>query len=71
MFFMITGNPRDAGILPRGLDVVFNSISGKQWPGMNLKLSMFCDVMKLTPAQEEQEQKTKERILKLNSRNVS
>ena len=60
------GNPRDAGVLPRGLDVLFNSISGKQWPGMDLKPGMFNDVVKLSPEDEEKERKIKERTLKLN-----
>ncbi|XP_076451814.1 uncharacterized protein LOC143287590 [Babylonia areolata] len=65
--YTIQGNARDAGILPRGLDVLFNSISGKQWPGMDLKPNMFCDVVKLSPDDEEKERKMKERTLKLNS----
>ncbi|KAK7093265.1 hypothetical protein V1264_007051 [Littorina saxatilis] len=65
--YTIQGNPRNAGVLPRGLDVLFNSINGKQWPGMDLKPHMFCDVVKLSPEQEETERKLKERTLKLNS----
>ena len=68
--YFYPGNPHEAGILPRGLDVLFNSISGKQWPGMDLKPSMFCDVVKLSPEEEEREQKVKERTLRLNSSDV-
>ena len=67
---VFSGNPDDAGILPRGLDVLFNSISGKQWPGMDLKPRMFCDVVKLSPEEEERERKIKERTLRLNSGEV-
>ncbi|KAK7497988.1 hypothetical protein BaRGS_00010859, partial [Batillaria attramentaria] len=65
--YTIQGNPREAGVLPRGLDVLFNSISGKQWPTMDLKPRMFNDVVKLSPTEEEEERKVKERTLKLNS----
>jgi hypothetical protein len=57
-------------VLPRGLDVIFNSINGKQWPGMDLKPKMFCNVVKLSPEEEEEERKVKERTLKLNSSEV-
>ncbi|VDH94739.1 kinesin family member 20 [Mytilus galloprovincialis] len=41
--YTIQGKPKDAGILPRALDVLFNSINGKQWPNNNLKPKMFMD----------------------------
>ena len=37
---------------------------------MDLKPSMFCDVVKLSPEEEEREQKVKERTLRLNSSEV-
>lgn len=65
--YTIQGNPQDAGVLPRALDVLFNSISGKQWPTMNLKPCMFNDVVTLSSAEEEEEHRLKERILKMNT----
>ncbi|KAK3583753.1 hypothetical protein CHS0354_022786 [Potamilus streckersoni] len=63
--YTIQGNPSDAGVLPRALDVLFNSISGKQWSHMNLKPTMFTDVIRLTEDEELREKKIKEKILRL------
>ncbi|XP_048250049.1 kinesin-like protein KIF20B isoform X1 [Haliotis rufescens] len=65
--YTIQGKPHDAGLLPRALDVLFNSISGKQWPGMDLKPKMFTDVRKLTPEEEEKERRIKEKTLRMCS----
>jgi len=65
------GNPKDAGVLPRALDVLFNSIQNRQWDGMNLKPKMFMDVTRLSADQELEERKTKDRILKLSCDDVS
>ncbi|XP_046579604.1 LOW QUALITY PROTEIN: kinesin-like protein KIF20B [Haliotis rubra] len=65
--YTIQGKPHDAGLLPRALDVLFNSISGKQWPGMDLKPKMFTDVRKLTPEEEEKERRIKEKTLSMSS----
>ena len=67
----MTGNPKDAGILPRALDVLFNSISGQQWEPMNLKPKMFMGVQRLTSDEELKERKVKERVLKLSLEDVS
>ncbi|XP_060582779.1 kinesin-like protein KIF20A [Ruditapes philippinarum] len=64
--YTIQGNPKDAGILPRALDVLFNSINKRQWDGMDLKPKMFIDVTRLTPEQELMERKIKERVMKLS-----
>lgn len=66
-----TGEPKDAGILPRALDVLFNSISNKQCHSMNLKPKMFTDVVKLSPDQVEYERKIKEKTLKLSNEEVT
>lgn len=63
--FSTTGKPKDAGILPRALDVIFNSINGKQWPNNRLKPKMFMDVMKLSTDQAEEDLKIKERTMKM------
>ncbi|CAH1784367.1 unnamed protein product [Owenia fusiformis] len=63
--YTIQGNPKDAGILPRTLDVLFNSIQGRQWGGMSLKPRMFSDIVKLSTRQEAAEQKVKDSVMKL------
>ncbi|XP_056374539.1 kinesin-like protein KIF20A [Hyla sarda] len=57
--FTIQGTPKDGGILPRSLDVVFDHIRGRQYVKMNLKPYLGNDVMKLDPAQVKQEEAMK------------
>ncbi|XP_069816132.1 kinesin-like protein KIF20A isoform X1 [Dendropsophus ebraccatus] len=57
--FTIQGTPKDGGILPRSLDVVFDHIRGRQYVKMNLKPYLGNDVMKLDPAQVKQEESMK------------
>uniref|UniRef100_A0A8C5MF53 Kinesin-like protein n=1 Tax=Leptobrachium leishanense TaxID=445787 RepID=A0A8C5MF53_9ANUR len=57
--FTIQGSPKDGGILPRALDVLFSSIQGRRYPRMNLKPYLGNDVMKLDPAQLKQEEALK------------
>ena len=66
----LSGNPKDGGILPRALDVLFNSIQGKQWDDVSLKPKMFSDVYKLTPKQMEVEERIKESVMKMASEEV-
>ncbi|XP_074641317.1 uncharacterized protein LOC141899063 [Tubulanus polymorphus] len=63
----ILGNPHDAGILPRSLDVVFNSIEGKQWTSMTLKPKLFCDVARLNANQIEVEKLVKQKVFAMAS----
>ncbi|XP_033763361.1 LOW QUALITY PROTEIN: kinesin-like protein KIF20B [Pecten maximus] len=65
--YTIQGQPSDAGVLPRALDVLFNSINGKQVEGMKLKPNMFTDVTKLSSAEEEAEKNFKEKTLKMSN----
>ena len=65
-FLIVAGNPKDAGILPRALDVLFNSIHGRQWEPMNLKPKLFLGVQKLSEDEELRERKIKEKVLKLS-----
>ncbi|XP_064636919.1 kinesin-like protein KIF20B [Lineus longissimus] len=65
--YTILGKPNDSGILPRSLDVVFNSIEGKQWASMSLKPHMFCDVIALSETQQEIEQKVKDKVFRLST----
>ncbi|KAG8570811.1 hypothetical protein GDO81_011431 [Engystomops pustulosus] len=61
--FTIQGTPKDGGILPRSLDVVFDHIKGRQYAKMNLKPYLGNDVMKLDPSQVKQEEATKASLL--------
>ena len=67
---MFVGVPHDVGILPRALDVLFNSISGKQMEDMSLKPQMFCDVVRLSPTDVEKELTLKESTLKMATSEV-
>ncbi|KAK3090559.1 hypothetical protein FSP39_012688 [Pinctada imbricata] len=64
--YTVQGEPRDAGILPRTLDVLFNSISGKHWGKANLKPKMFTDVVRLSDTEEDLEIRKKEETLKFS-----
>jgi len=61
--YTIQGKQEDAGILPRCLDVIFNSISGKQLIDSDLKPNMFTDVIRLSPEEVLAEKKLKQRTL--------
>ncbi|CAG5128649.1 unnamed protein product, partial [Candidula unifasciata] len=65
--YTIQGQPQNAGILPRCLDVIFNSINGKQIPSSTtLKPRMFTDIVRLSPSEVLLERKLKERTLKMS-----
>ncbi|KAM4028633.1 kinesin-like protein KIF20A [Anomaloglossus baeobatrachus] len=57
--FTIQGTPKDGGILPRSLDVVFDHIKGRQYVKMNLKPYLGNDVMMLDATQVKQEEAMK------------
>ncbi|KAM9308045.1 kinesin-like protein KIF20A [Gastrophryne carolinensis] len=57
--FTIQGTPKDGGILPRSLDVIFGHIGGQRYPKMNLKPFLGSDVMKLDATQVKQEESSK------------
>ena len=65
------GDASDAGILPRSLDVIFNSIANKQLESVQFKPKCFCDVTRLTTEQSEQEMKIKDCVLKMADNEVS
>ncbi|XP_069477168.1 kinesin-like protein KIF20A [Ambystoma mexicanum] len=54
--FTIQGTPKDGGILPRSLDVLFNRIRGKHYLKMDFKPFLSNHVMKLVDAQVKQEE---------------
>ena len=51
--------------MPRALDVVFNSINGRQYDRMNLKPDMFSGVLRLSKDQEVRELATKDAVMKM------
>ena len=61
--YTIQGTPKDGGILPRSLDVLFNSIQGKQYDRMNLKPRFCSDVARLGVEAEQKEQVLKNVLL--------
>ncbi|XP_041121047.1 kinesin-like protein KIF20A isoform X2 [Polyodon spathula] len=62
--YTIQGTNRDGGILPRSLSVVFNSIQGKLYSGMDLKPSLCNEVIWLESKQVMQEELKKSAFLK-------
>ncbi|XP_065255706.1 kinesin-like protein KIF20A [Emys orbicularis] len=54
--FTIQGSPKDGGILPRSLDMIFHHIRGRQYLKMNLKPYLSNDVKKLDVTQVKQEE---------------
>ena len=45
----LQGVPEDTGIMPRSLDVIFNSIADAAAPEATLKPHCFCDTVEMTP----------------------
>ncbi len=68
---LVSGSATDGGILPRALDVIFNSISGQQWDSMVFKPDMFCAVTKLTPSEMQVQEKVKEKVMRMATDEVS
>ena len=60
--FPCVGTSEEPGILPRTLDVVFNTIKGKQFEGTVIKPKHYQAAAYLTEEQQEEEESTK-RIL--------
>ena len=63
--YTIQGSATDGGILPRALDVIFNSIGNQQWDTMIFRPEMLCSVSKLTLEEMGKEEKIKERVMKM------
>jgi len=61
--YTIQGIPRDGGILPRSLDVLFNSIEGKHYTKMNLKPRFCTDVVRLSDEEEHKESNYRNALL--------
>jgi len=65
------GDARDSGILPRSLEVLFNSISGSEYSETNLKPDSFCDVVRLNVEQEQAERRVKQSVISMSFNSVS
>ena len=61
--YTIQGTPEDGGVLPRSLDVLFDSIEGKHYHRMNLKPKFCTDVTILTDDEERREINYKSTLL--------
>nr|XP_014430552.1 kinesin-like protein KIF20A [Pelodiscus sinensis] len=61
--FTIQGSPKDCGILPRSLDMIFHHIRGRQYLKMNFKPYLSNDVKKLDETQVKQEETIKAAVL--------
>ncbi|XP_033106729.1 kinesin-like protein KIF20A [Anneissia japonica] len=66
----IQGNAQDGGILPRSLDVIFNSTKGRLYPGMQMKPKLFADVIMLNETQLKAEEDKKAAVLRLAVPNI-
>lgn len=64
-FFL--GTPNDAGILPRALEVLFNTVGEQQYEANDLKPRYFCGVSRLEESDIKKEEEKKERIFKITS----
>ncbi|XP_030841974.1 kinesin-like protein KIF20B isoform X3 [Strongylocentrotus purpuratus] len=65
--YTIQGVPQDGGILPRSLDVIFNSIENRQYFSNRVKPRYFCDVVKLSEKQQKKEEDVKSKLLALGN----
>ncbi|XP_060631322.2 kinesin-like protein KIF20A [Anolis sagrei] len=57
--FTMQGCPKDGGILPRSLDMIFNHIKGRQYTKMNLKPCFSNTIKELNDIQVKQEESIK------------
>ncbi|XP_034284938.1 kinesin-like protein KIF20A [Pantherophis guttatus] len=61
--FTVQGCPKDGGILPRSLDMIFNHIKGRQYSKMNLKPCFSNLTKRLNDMQVKQEESMKAALL--------
>ena len=59
----MTGTSTEPGILPRSLDVIFNSIDQKQFSSIAIKPKHFSSVEYLDSREQEREEALKEEIM--------
>lgn len=58
------GTPQDGGILPRALDVLFNSVNNRQTAQHKFKPVRFCEVAELAAGELEKMETEKTELLK-------
>ena len=61
--YTVTGTPTEPGILPRSLDLIFNSISPQQLSSVLLRPKNFSEATYLTEEETESERARKSDIL--------
>ena len=61
------GTGTDPGVLPRALDVIFNSIEKAKMSGVPLKPKHFSEVRILSASDQVKEKEAKEKLLELVS----
>ena len=59
----MTGTSTEPGILPRSLDVIFNSIDQKQFSSITIKPKHFSSVEYLDSQEQERQEALKEEII--------
>nr|XP_045606968.1 kinesin-like protein KIF20B isoform X3 [Procambarus clarkii] len=65
--YTVQGTPTDQGILPRTLDVVFNTVGEHQYQKNDLKPQYFCSIMRLDERDIQREEERKDKIFKIGS----
>lgn len=63
-YFYVIGPELDGGILPRSLNVIFNSIEGRIYSQNNIKPHRCVDFMRLTKEQQDEEATNKRNFLR-------
>ena len=61
--YTVTGTATEPGILPRSLDLIFNSVSPHQLSSLQLRPRYFSEAVYLTEEETEKEQAKKDEIL--------
>ncbi|XP_029447165.1 kinesin-like protein KIF20A isoform X2 [Rhinatrema bivittatum] len=61
--YTIQGSPKDAGILPRSLDIIFNHINRRHYLKMNMKPYLSNDIMRMDFGQVKHEEAMKATLL--------
>lgn len=63
-YLYVIGPESDGGILPRSLNVIFNSIEGRIYSQNNIKPHRCVDFMRLTKEQQDEEATNKRNLLR-------
>ena len=63
--YTVTGTPSDPGILPRSLDVIFNSIDQQQLSSVSVKPKHFSELVHLSKEEASEMNTHRENILNM------